>query len=139
MALFVSIHFMLLALQPEQQLRCTYPGCEGRGHVNSSRSSHRSLSGCPIAYADKMARRGQQQQQSRGTTATPLAKSARVEAVPRNCLNLVVVQKDASQLWNAAECQRFDAANLVVVQSNFNQLQHVFEGWNLNIGETLVL
>uniref|UniRef100_A0A914HMU1 Uncharacterized protein n=1 Tax=Globodera rostochiensis TaxID=31243 RepID=A0A914HMU1_GLORO len=75
----------MLALQPEQQLRCTYPGCEGRGHVNSSRSSHRSLSGCPIAYADKMARRGLQQQQSRGTTATPLAKSAmdRAEEQPQ--------------------------------------------------------
>ncbi|KAL3120761.1 hypothetical protein niasHT_008053 [Heterodera trifolii] len=61
----------MLALQPEQQLRCTYPGCDGRGHVNSSRSSHRSLSGCPIAYADKMARRGiQQQQPNRGTTGT---------------------------------------------------------------------
>ncbi|KAJ8033724.1 Myelin transcription factor 1 [Holothuria leucospilota] len=33
--------------------RCPTPGCNGRGHVNSNRNSHRSLSGCPIAAAER--------------------------------------------------------------------------------------
>ncbi|XP_055352692.1 myelin transcription factor 1-like protein [Paramacrobiotus metropolitanus] len=35
--------------------RCTYPGCSGRGHVNGSRNSHRSLSGCPFFAATRPA------------------------------------------------------------------------------------
>ncbi|XP_048385828.1 suppression of tumorigenicity 18 protein isoform X3 [Stegostoma tigrinum] len=38
----------------ENVLRCPTPGCTGRGHVNSNRNSHRSLSGCPIAAAEKL-------------------------------------------------------------------------------------
>ncbi|KAJ0061384.1 hypothetical protein NL108_017924 [Boleophthalmus pectinirostris] len=40
----------------ENVLKCPTPGCSGRGHVNSNRNSHRSLSGCPIAAAEKMAK-----------------------------------------------------------------------------------
>lgn len=42
---------------PDQQLRCTMPGCDGKGHVNSSRNSHRSLSGCPLAHQQKLTRK----------------------------------------------------------------------------------
>ncbi|OXB63569.1 hypothetical protein ASZ78_000916 [Callipepla squamata] len=39
----------------ENVLKCPTPGCTGRGHVNSNRNTHRSLSGCPIAAAEKLA------------------------------------------------------------------------------------
>ncbi|KYO26120.1 hypothetical protein Y1Q_0003868 [Alligator mississippiensis] len=44
----------LLAMH-ENVLKCPTPGCTGRGHVNSNRNTHRSLSGCPIAAAEKLA------------------------------------------------------------------------------------
>jgi len=38
----------------ETILKCPTPGCSGRGHVNSNRNTHRSLSGCPLAAQDKV-------------------------------------------------------------------------------------
>ncbi|GFV11324.1 myelin transcription factor 1-like protein [Trichonephila clavipes] len=43
----------VLALH-ETILKCPTPGCTGKGHVNSNRNSHRSLSGCPIAAMEKL-------------------------------------------------------------------------------------
>uniref|UniRef100_A0A287AQU1 ST18 C2H2C-type zinc finger transcription factor n=1 Tax=Sus scrofa TaxID=9823 RepID=A0A287AQU1_PIG len=49
-----AFHNKLLAMH-ENVLKCPTPGCTGRGHVNSNRNTHRSLSGCPIAAAEKLA------------------------------------------------------------------------------------
>lgn len=46
----------------ETILKCPTSGCNGRGHVSSNRNSHRSLSGCPIAAANKQAAREQKYQ-----------------------------------------------------------------------------
>jgi len=36
-------------------LKCPTIGCNGRGHLSSTRNTHRSLSGCPTAAANKAA------------------------------------------------------------------------------------
>lgn len=41
----------------ETILKCPTRGCNGRGHVSSNRNSHRSLSGCPTAAANKSSAR----------------------------------------------------------------------------------
>ncbi|XP_023240717.1 myelin transcription factor 1-like isoform X3 [Centruroides sculpturatus] len=38
-------------------VKCPTPGCSGRGHVNTCRNTHRSISGCPIAAMEKMAQK----------------------------------------------------------------------------------
>lgn len=50
----LSISIAVLALN-ETILKCPTLGCNGRGHISSSRNTHRSLSGCPTAAANKAA------------------------------------------------------------------------------------
>ena len=42
--LIVFLILIVLAMH-ETILKCPTPGCSGRGHVNSNRNTHRSLSG----------------------------------------------------------------------------------------------
>ncbi|KAF0036560.1 hypothetical protein F2P81_011872 [Scophthalmus maximus] len=47
-------YFSKVLAMHENVLKCPTPGCTGQGHVNSNRNTHRSLSGCPIAAAEKL-------------------------------------------------------------------------------------
>lgn len=47
-----NLHLQVLAMH-EIILKCPTSGCNGRGHVSSNRNTHRSLSGCPYAAAQK--------------------------------------------------------------------------------------
>ncbi|KFD55096.1 hypothetical protein M513_04014, partial [Trichuris suis] len=51
------VSFLVLALHQEAILRCPTVGCTGKGHVNSNRHTHRSVSGCPLAALEKQQRK----------------------------------------------------------------------------------
>lgn len=48
-------HLITVLALHETILKCPTSGCNGRGHVSSTRNTHRSLSGCPSAAANKAA------------------------------------------------------------------------------------
>ncbi|TSM04926.1 Myelin transcription factor 1 [Bagarius yarrelli] len=65
-----SYYCKVLAMH-ENVLKCPTPGCTGQGHVNSNRNTHRSLSGCPIAAAEKLSKSHDKQQLLQPITEQP--------------------------------------------------------------------
>ncbi|KAG2461757.1 MYT1 factor, partial [Polypterus senegalus] len=64
-------YFSKVLAMHENVLKCPTPGCTGQGHVNSNRNTHRSLSGCPIAAAEKLAKSHEKQQISQPVSEQP--------------------------------------------------------------------
>ncbi|KAG7224246.1 hypothetical protein INR49_000489 [Caranx melampygus] len=52
----LAVESHIILAMHENVLKCPTPGCTGQGHVNSNRNTHRSLSGCPIAAAEKLSK-----------------------------------------------------------------------------------
>ena len=65
-------------------MKCPFPGCNGQGHVNSNRNTHRSRSGCPLAAAARLSKEKSAPGSSntsvsdRSIRSTPIAKKVNI-------------------------------------------------------------
>lgn len=57
-------------------MKCPTPGCQGKGHVNSNRNSHRSVSGCPIVAMLKLKNNLRKNQNLNNSLAQNIKKSS---------------------------------------------------------------
>ncbi|XP_022237243.1 myelin transcription factor 1-like [Limulus polyphemus] len=94
----------------DSAVKCYIPGCSGRDHMNSSRSSHRSISRCPIATEEGLLQKGNESLTMKTQTIKDRDSS---KLNPRSCYSkdtkvMSVFDEPRSSSHAARKFEKFD-------------------------------